>query len=111
MATFYILPSRASLDQALSEVLGRFLPGLPLPADSWDVVTESLKTTAPWPEDVYLVPREELPEGMPMGEALAEMFGAEPGDRVVEINTLRSPTASRVWVLTQADVCSHAVAR
>ena len=42
MAAFYLLPPRAVLDAALGELLSRFLPGLPLPADTWDAVADRL---------------------------------------------------------------------
>lgn len=93
MATFYLLPPRACLDESLGELLGRLLPGLPLPADVWDVLAERLMQSG-WPADVYLVPRDDLPEGEPVAEALAAAFGAEPGDRVVEVGAGR---AARVW--------------
>jgi hypothetical protein len=111
MATFYLLPPRACLEQALGEVLGRLLPGLPLPADSWDVVTDRVGSAASWPVDVFLVPRDDLPEGEPVGGALAAAFGAEPGDRVVEVSLARGPTASRAWVLGSSDVSGIATAR
>jgi hypothetical protein len=111
MATFYILPPRMSLEQALCDVLKQLLPGLPLPADSWDIVADRLGSAAHWPDDVYLVPRDDLPEGETIGEALAAAFGAEPGDRVVEINARKGPAIPRVWVLAQADVSSTASAR
>ena len=94
MATFYLLPPRACLEQSLGELLGRLLPGLPAPADAWDIVTARLAESADWPADVYLVPRDDLPDGEPVAEALASAFGAEPGDRVVEVGAGR---AARVW--------------
>src|SRR5580692_9642672 len=108
MASFYILPPRASLEQSLYEVLGQLLPGLPLPADSWDVIADRLGSAAHWPDDVYLVPRDDLPDGETVGEALAAAFGAEPGDRVVEIGARKGSAIPRVWVLPQADVSSVA---
>ena len=106
MATFYLLPPRAALEQSLAEVLGRLLPGLPLPADSWDFVTERLGTAAHWPDDLFLVPRDDLPEGESLGNALAAAYGAEQGDRVVEVSMARGATATRTWLLAQADVSS-----
>jgi hypothetical protein len=111
MASFYVLPPRECLEQALSEALGQLLPGLPLPVDSWDLIADRLGSAAHWPEDVYLVPRDDLPEGVAIGEALAAAFGAEPGDRVVEINARKGAAIPRVWVLSQADVSSLATAR
>jgi hypothetical protein len=61
-------------------------------------------TTALHESDVYLVHREELPEGESPTQALRDGFGAEPGDEVVEIrpgNKLGDWTARR-WRLGNA---------
>jgi hypothetical protein len=105
MATFYLLPPRACLEQAVGELFGKLLPGLPLPADAWDTLTHELGSAACWPADAFLVPRDELPDGE-AGAALAEGYGAEPGDRVVEVSLARP---ARAWVI--ADVPSHVAAR
>lgn len=106
MATFYLLPPRACLEQAFSDLFGKLLPGLPLPADAWDAVAQHLASVAGWPADVFLVPRDELPEGEP-GVALAEAYGAEPGDRVVDVGLSRP---ARAWSVP-TDVSSGAAAR
>jgi hypothetical protein len=105
MATFYLLPPRACLEQAVSELFGKLLPGLPLPADSWDTLAHHLAASAGW-SDVFLVPRDELPEGA-LCEALADACGAEVGDRVVEVSLTRP---ARVWALP-AGVSSATTAR
>jgi hypothetical protein len=89
MAIFYLLPARESLNDALGQFLGRLLPGLPLPADTWDAVAERLAESAAWPADVFLIPRDDLPEDGPPDEALVKAFGAEPGDRVIEVGLVR----------------------
>ncbi|HJZ57819.1 MAG TPA: hypothetical protein VKE74_22860 [Gemmataceae bacterium] len=101
MASFYLLPPRATLDGALGELLDRFLPGLPLPADTWDAIADRLASAAGWPADVFLVPRDDLPEGEPVAEALAAGFGAEPGDRVIEVGVRPGP---RVWTVEPGSV-------
>lgn len=83
MATFYLLPPRANLEQSLADLLGRLLPGLPVPDATWDDLVGRL--SAGWPEDVFLVPRDDLPDGESPDDALVTGFGAEPGDRVVEV--------------------------
>lgn len=95
MATFYLLPPRACLEQAVGELFGKLLPGLPLPADAWDALARHLADTAGWADDVFLVPRDELPEG-DAGESLATAYGAEPGDRVVEVGLARP---ARAWAV------------
>ena len=96
MATFYLLPPRACLEQAVAELFGKLLPGLPLPADAWDVLAAHLASVAGWPDDTYLIPRDELPEGE-AGAALVEACGAEPGDRVVDVSLSRP---ARTWMVT-----------
>src|SRR4051794_34304135 len=91
MATFYLLPPRACLDDALAGFLGRLLPGLPVPADAWDRLADRVSRPG-----VYFVPRDDLPDGEPVAESLAAGFGAEPGDRVVEVPV---GGAARTWVV------------
>ncbi|MCI0704364.1 MAG: hypothetical protein L0241_25170 [Planctomycetia bacterium] len=94
MTTFYLLPPRACLEEAVSGLFGKLLPGLPLPADIWETLVSHLVSVARWPEVVF-VPRDELPESeLPV--ALAEAFGAEAGDRVVEVSLART---AREWMI------------
>jgi hypothetical protein len=108
MATFYVLPPRDCLDQAVSDLFTRLLPGLPLPADGWAVVSERIAETASWPAELFLIPRDDLPDGESIGDALASGYGAEPGDRVVEV---RLAGVSRAWVVGAAGVSGVAAAR
>jgi len=108
MATFYLLPPRATLDAALGDLLARFLPGLPVPLDPWDAVIDRLAAAAGWPADLYLVPRDDLPADEPAGDGLATAFGAEPGDRVVEV--VGASAGPRVWTVP-AGVSAAAAAR
>jgi len=89
MATFYLLPPRTCLDDAVAAFLGKLLPGSPAP--TWDQLADRVV-----PPGVYLVPRDELPDGEPVSGALTEGFGAEPGDRVVEVAL---GGAARTWVV------------
>ena len=107
MSTFYLLPPRECLEQAVGDLFVKLLPGLPLPVDAWDALAGHLAAVAGWGGDVFLVPRDELPEGEPSA-ALAECFGADPGDRVVEVSLARP---ARSWVVTQPDVSGVAAAR
>ena len=93
MATFYVLPPRACLEESLSSLFGKFLPGLPLPVDSWEAVVDRLASIAAWPADVFLVPRDDLAPGEFVAESLEIHFGAEPGDRVIELTA----NGSRAW--------------
>ena len=93
MATFYLLPPRACLDEAVTGLLARLVPGLPPPADPWEAVAGRLADGRP---GVYLVPRDDLPADEPAAEALAAGWGAEPGDRVVEVGLAG---AAREWAV------------
>jgi hypothetical protein len=95
------------LEQAVSELFGKLLPGLPLPADAWEALVEQLAASANWPGEVFLVPRDELPEGAP-AEALADAYGADPGDRVVEVSLSRP---ARMWVVGPTGVSGATSAR
>ena len=81
MATFYLLPPRECLEQAVAEFVNRIIPGLPVPPSACEALLTSLVSDE---QSVYFVHREDLP-GV---DSLAELcvgFGAEPGDRVIEI--------------------------
>ena len=98
MATYYVLPPRECLDEAVGALFTRFLPGLPVPAEGWAVVSEHVAASAAWPADVFLVPRDDLPEDESLTDALAIGYGAEPGDRVVEVRMTGAPRAWTVGV-------------
>jgi len=98
MATFYVLPPRECLEESVGAFLTKLLPGLPLPADSWDAVVDRLSADAAWPADVFLVPRDELAPGESVAESLAANFGAEPGDRVIEV----ASAGGRAWSIPPA---------
>ena len=103
MATFYLLPPRDCLEAAMTGVLARLLPGLPVPADVWDLVLVQLAANSGWSKDLYLISRDELPDGEPIADSLRIHFGAETGDRVVEVPLSRFTAAGtgsvRSWTL------------
>jgi hypothetical protein len=85
MSTFYLLPPRPVLGERLAGFLRAVLPGL-----DWDVqtrvnLTEAISAAAEVHDDVFVIYREELPEGETPSEALTTAFGAESGDEVVEV--------------------------
>ncbi len=81
MATFYVLPPRECLEQAVAAFLDRLAPGLPAPATACDDLLAGLAAAHP---GTYLLHREDLPGGDPAAD-LIDGFGAEPGDEVVEV--------------------------
>lgn len=85
MATFYVLPPRSCLEDSLAGLMGKLLPGLPLPVDSWDAVLDRLAELGAWPADVFFIPRDDLAPGDSMADSLMQDFGAEPGDRIIDV--------------------------
>ena len=68
-----------------------------------DVLLLHLAANSGWSKELFLVPRDELPEGESVAEALRLHFGAEEGDRVVEVPLPRGgfegPASAKSWTL------------
>jgi hypothetical protein len=94
VATFLVLPPRELLEHAVTEFANRILPGLPKPLGLSDVLLAQVIAGLPRNEQAFVVYREELPEGENTAMVLQEAFGAEPGDRIVEIGAPRNLTPS-----------------
>jgi hypothetical protein len=101
VSTFYVLPPRPLLARRLADLLSGMLPGLDWDRAGWAELIEALEAAAARHPDVYLVYREDLPEGEDVGRALAKGFGAEDGDQVFEMLPGGSPDqpAVRRWHL------------
>lgn len=97
MSTFLVLPPRELLEHELSNFLARVLPGVSAP-DLLPAITDRLAGP-----DTFVVHREDLPDVAAVANGLAEVFGAEPGDRVIEFGPPRVASASTVreWTLTK----------
>jgi hypothetical protein len=102
MSTFYLLPPRPVLGERLAGFLQGILPGL-----DWDTPTrahlaEAVMAAAVHP-DVFVVYREDLPPGESPARALADGFGAETGDEVIEVRPGPKPDELTVrrWRLTR----------
>jgi hypothetical protein len=85
MSTFYLLPPRPVLGDRMANFLHVILPGL-----DWDVatrfnLTEAINAAAEIHNDVYIVYRDDLPEGETVLESLRVAYGAEDGDEIIEI--------------------------
>jgi hypothetical protein len=99
MSTFYLLPPRPLLGEYFAGFLRAVFPGL-----SWDGVTyanlgEALGHAALCHPDVFVVYREELPEGETTAHALRDGYGAEPGDEIIEVRPGPRPgeVTARRW--------------
>lgn len=100
MSTFYVLPSRPVLGRRFADYLQALFPGLDWTSNAWGELADALTAAANRP-DVYVVHREELPAGDELHQALAEAYGAEAGDQVVEVEFADrfGGTTARRWRL------------
>jgi hypothetical protein len=85
VATFYVLPPRAVLGDALARLLREFFPGLDWALAERDVLVDTLAARLTGRREVYVVFRDDLPAGEVLSRALVDGFGAEWGDEVVEV--------------------------
>jgi hypothetical protein len=85
MALFCLLPPRPLLAPWLANCLQSLLPEWTWTDDAGTVLAEALAAAAARRPDVFVVHREELPEGESPARALADGYGAEPGDEVLEV--------------------------
>jgi hypothetical protein len=101
MATFLVLPPRELLEHALIDFLSRVLPGIPTTHNLLSRLLEEITTGI---GETYVVHREDLPESSDLAHTLREVFGAEPGDYVVEIGPPRTAGAATVqqWIVPHA---------
>jgi hypothetical protein len=108
MSTFYLLPPREFLGRRLAAALGVLLPGANSRVSFWSDLADFVAKAAAGPDDVYVVYREDLPEEGDPVRALAEHFGAEAGDEVVEIRpgVRAGDMTTRRWRL--GDITVHA---
>jgi hypothetical protein len=101
MSTFYLLPPRALLGARFSDFFKTMFPGLEWSRSAWADIVETLSAMASRHPDVYVIHRDDLPEGEEPAQALANGFGAEVGDEVIEVSAGAEPGAlsARRWQL------------
>jgi hypothetical protein len=99
MSTFYLLPPRPLLGARFADYLRTLFPGLDWANTGWAELAEVLTTMASRHPDVYVVCREDLPEGDDPAQALADGFGGESGDEVVEVCPGPGGMSARRWHL------------
>jgi hypothetical protein len=85
MSTFYLLPARPQMGQMFGQFLESVFPGLHWHQGAWGDLAESLGAAAHGHPEVFVVYREDLPDGLEPAEALRTSFGAEPGDEIIEV--------------------------
>jgi hypothetical protein len=82
MATFYLLPARADLSRQWVKYLRQWFPGLSETGPEFaDLIAE---VVAPRP-DMHVVFADDLPDDGAVWETLEDGFGADPGDRVIDV--------------------------
>ena len=101
MSTFYLMPPRSMFADSLTQFLQSWLPGTQVPAHTGNEVAEALQSGLELRGNAYLVFREDLPDGDDPSAALRDGFGAEDGDRVVELRLSgrSGETVSRSWTV------------
>jgi hypothetical protein len=100
VSTFYVLPPRPLPARPYAVFLQAILPGLDLSRVTWGDLGDTLSGLLRVRDDVFLLHREDLPEGEDTARALADGFGAEVGDEVVEVPaTALGTSAARRWRL------------
>jgi hypothetical protein len=104
MATFYLLPPRPAFQDSLAQFVQSWLPGLTLPKTAAMELAEALGSHLSQQQDMFLIFREDLPDGARTDEALRDFFGANAGDNVIELRLGARPgdMIQRSWTL--ADV-------
>ena len=82
MADFLILPPRPTVGEEIARLIRPYLPGVMLTAADGVRLLEELVAAD---RRVFVVYRDDLPEGDDAGTALRDGFGFGPGDRVVPV--------------------------
>jgi hypothetical protein len=85
VSTFYLLPPRPLLGEHFANYLKTLFPSLDWASSTWTELGETVGATAAGRPDVFVVFREDLPDGEDLAQALANGFGAEAGDEVIEV--------------------------
>jgi hypothetical protein len=91
MSTFYVLPPRPLVGECFARYLQPLFPGLQWTGTVCADLADTLAATACRHPDVYVISREDLPDGEEPARALADGFGAEAGDEVIEIRSGNKP--------------------
>lgn len=91
MATFYLLPPRPYLGDRFAGFLQAFFPGLDWAVGERTQLADVFGAALVGRSDIYLVFREDLPQGESPSRALVDGFGAEAGDEVVEVRPGPAP--------------------
>lgn len=101
MADFFVLPPRPSVGEELARLVRPYLPGLRVtPGDCVRFLEELVERSG---GRAFLVHREDLPDADDVRDALRDGFGAEEGDRVVQVSVGPRGGEPRVKTLALAE--------
>jgi hypothetical protein len=100
MSTFYLLPPRP----LVGEHFRPLFPDLAWTGAARAELADALAAVVGRQADVFVIYREELPDGEEPARALADGFGAEAGDEVIEVRAGSRPGewTARRWRLQEA---------
>lgn len=84
MSVFYLMPPRPFLGDRFADFLQALFPGLTWDCSARMNLTELLGVAAER-DGIFVIYREDLPDGEAAAQALLDGFGAESGDEVVEV--------------------------
>jgi hypothetical protein len=91
MATFYVLPPRALLVEHLLSGLGIAHTQTSNCFDMAEALARSVETAG-----AYAVYRDDLPPHTGIAQSLADGFGAEPDDEIIEASLEGAPRISKI---------------
>jgi hypothetical protein len=105
MARFYVLPPRSVVANCMARSLRLSLPGLPIPVETMEDLLDVLQSSYNEETEVFVLFREEVPDGVGLEFALADAFGAEFGDEITELRlAANGQLAARSWQLEAMSV-------
>jgi hypothetical protein len=97
MADFILLPPRPVIGEEIARLIRPYLPAVRLTASDCirflEIVVEANRGRA------FLVHRDDLPDGEEVATAIRDGFGADTGDRIVQISVSNRVGEPRVRVL------------
>jgi hypothetical protein len=85
VTTFFLLPPRALSVDRLAAIVDEWFPGLEHPTAAADELADFLAGLAERHGSACVIFRDDLPEGSASDDILRDAFGAEEGDRIVEV--------------------------
>jgi hypothetical protein len=86
--------------------LAPLFPGLSWDCNAKERLAEALSAVLPVRPDIFVVYRDDIPLGESPSRALADGFGAEAGDEVVEVRPGGRPgeVVAQRWAISPVDI-------